>query len=263
MLTVYFDESYSHSPAPLVYTVGGYLATDRRWRKFEKEWKAVLDSESLPPFSMKDFDNPHSKTYGTWPKEKKITFLKTLHGIINKTYLMSFSTSVIVSDYQALSDVEKFVFGRPHPCAAVNCLKHIAEWATEAGVIEPILYVFEEGTVDDKELRRLFNQTVTAEQKAHYRIRSLAFGTKELSPLQAADIVAYETRKEISRRLDSEHHRDVRASIKHLNDAKRDVWAIMDKRHFNLILSRSDVQEQLNEPGFLRDVEIAKKRGLL
>jgi hypothetical protein len=29
MLTLYLDESYSHPPAPLVYTVAGYIATRR------------------------------------------------------------------------------------------------------------------------------------------------------------------------------------------------------------------------------------------
>ena len=39
MLTLYLDESYSHPPAPLVYTVAGYIATDKKWRKFHKEWR--------------------------------------------------------------------------------------------------------------------------------------------------------------------------------------------------------------------------------
>ena len=32
-VTAYFDESYA-SPNPSVYTVAGYISTDRRWAKF-------------------------------------------------------------------------------------------------------------------------------------------------------------------------------------------------------------------------------------
>ena len=45
MLTMYVDESYSHPPKPLIYTVAGYISADWRWRKFEIEWSRALSAE--------------------------------------------------------------------------------------------------------------------------------------------------------------------------------------------------------------------------
>lgn len=237
MITAYFDESYSHPPAPRVYTIAGYIATDRQWGKFKKRWQRVLDRERLSPFSMKEFDNPHSKIYGNWSLERKVSFLKELHSIIKRHYMRSFSTGIVVSDYEELSDEEKYAFGNPHLCATINCIKHIGEWADKVNLKEPILYVFEKGTVDDKDLGSLFNVRMNEEERKYYRVQKLEFGTKEIQPLQAADILAVETRKEMCRRLDTEHSREVRKSIRNLNVPTLDEWYYMDRKEFDKVLS--------------------------
>ena len=73
-VTAYFDESYA-SPNPSVYTVAGYVSTDRRWAKFQKAWMGLLKQEVQQQwrkvygpdkplfFHMTDFDNPHDKVY--------------------------------------------------------------------------------------------------------------------------------------------------------------------------------------------------------
>lgn len=48
---LYFDESYSHAPDPLVYTVGGYVSTTVQWKKFQKEWRRILDAEGIRFFT--------------------------------------------------------------------------------------------------------------------------------------------------------------------------------------------------------------------
>jgi hypothetical protein len=245
MMTAYFDESYSHPPR--VYTVAGYISSDAKWSEFEKDWQRTLDREYLPPFSMKEFDNPHSKVYGQWESEKKVSFLKELHGHIQKYYQRSFSTGIVITDYEELSNKEKFAFGSPHLCAAINCAKHIGEWADSINLNEPIRYVFEQGTVNDKQLSRLFNDLLSEEQKLQYRIKNCEFGTKILQPLQAADILAVETRKEMSRRLETNKPRGTRKSILNLHVPTLDNWCYMDKAEFNKITGMQIWKEAIND----------------
>ena len=65
MLTLYGDESYSHPPAPLVYTIAGYISETYRWEKFEREWAKVLEKENIEFFHMKDFAQKKG-VYETW-----------------------------------------------------------------------------------------------------------------------------------------------------------------------------------------------------
>jgi hypothetical protein len=52
----YFDNSGdANDPQHNVLTLGGYLANEGQWEKFEGEWKANLDEFKLPYLHMKEF----------------------------------------------------------------------------------------------------------------------------------------------------------------------------------------------------------------
>jgi hypothetical protein len=251
MLTAYFDESYNHRTkdnpnTPLVYTVAGCVGDERQWKKFQKKWKEALERDVLKRwqevcgaekklfFHMKEFDNPHSKIYGDWPKQKKATFLAELHKIMERQSMRRFSVGIVISDYDDMSVAEKYAFGdNPHVCAIVTCMKHIGRWANQAGFKEPMQYVFEQGSKYDKEVNTLF-KSLTDEEKEYYRVGGWSFEDKrKFLPLQTADIIAVETRKELSRQLETGNTRKTRASIRNLRVESLDEWFYMDRQAFD------------------------------
>jgi hypothetical protein len=122
-------------------------------------------------FHMTDFDNPHSKIYGDWPKQKKVAFLKELHGIMAKYSLRRFASCTNMADYQALAVEQQFALGNPHNFNAVNCFKLIRRWADQNKMYEPFLYVFESGAgLHERELRRVTND-MTHEQGMPIELR--------------------------------------------------------------------------------------------
>jgi hypothetical protein len=219
ILTGYFDESYSHPPQPLVYTVGGYISEDWRWRRFESEWASALDSEGIDFFHMKDF--AHRKgVYAEWTEDKRRKFLRKLHHIIHSNTIKDFTNSVVVEDYDEVippSNVElRTSFGEPHVFAVIGCLKDVHDWAIHSKLKDRIHYVFEQGTVHDKNVGRLFAR-FDEEYKEHYRARGCSFFDKrDLNPLQAADILVYENMLEMRRRIDTSNNRAMRLSAKNL-----------------------------------------------
>lgn len=244
--TAYFDESENtpnkNKPNQRrVYTIAGCISIDRQWVKFQKKWKAILDKEVRPSweavygkgkpvfFHMTDFANPYDKVYGKWSEEKKRTFLGELHAIMAAHTLRRFATGVLVDDYDKLTDEEKFVVGHPHVCATINCLKRIRQWANAENYREPMLCVFEKGSVHDTKIQWLIEKALDDDMKAEYRVGGLAFKDKrEFSPLQSADIIATETRWEVCRQYDPAVTRKQRGSIVNLHVKNLDEWYIMD-----------------------------------
>lgn len=255
MLSAFFDESYNHrtkdnAKSPLVYTVAGCVGTQWQWTKFQKKWKRVLDGENLPFFHMTDFDNPHDKVYGKWPKEKKVEFLKTLHKIMERNSLRRFSVGIVMSDYDGLTNAEKYAFGNnPHLCAIITCMKHIGVWANQSAYKERMQYIFEAGSRYDADVRRFFKD-LTEEEKEYYRVGGDSYQDKKrFPPLQAADIIALETRKELSRQLESTNTRKARQSIRNLRTPSLDEWFYMDRQAFEKAVAqmkRSPLAQSVN-----------------
>jgi hypothetical protein len=234
----YFDESYNHAPSPLVYTVAGCLSTAFQWRKFQKEWLNLLNKENISHFHMVDFQ-ACKPPYGDWSKEKRIQFLQFLHKTIHRRVYRSFVTTVNLDDFEGLTPVQKEVLGNPHVFAARNCMKMIGLWTAMNVMYNPIAYVFEQGSKYDKPLRRQFTEELCPEDRNYYRIGSLTLADKkDMVPLQAADIFAYEAMKEIERLLTPVNRRAARESGKHLNRRESDYWAYCEKS--SLIQSYDD-----------------------
>jgi hypothetical protein len=231
--TVYFDESYTHPPAPLVYSVGGYVSSYMQWKQFQKEWKLALAQAGVEYFHMVEFQ-ACKPPYDVWSKQKRVRFLQTLHKIIHKRVQRSFASTVIMEDYNRLTEEQKRAFGTPHAYAAVNCMKHIANWCNENNYNAPMAYVFEKGSAHDKEIRKLFEEILGAGEREFYRVGSFSFADKkDVLPLQASDILAYEVTKETSRQRDQGTTRLTRKSIKNLHVSRLDMWVYSTAEHFS------------------------------
>lgn len=234
-LCVYFDESYNQRTrkdpnTPLIYTVGGYISSVPQWKAFKKEWNKSLNSVGIPYFHMADFES-RIGFYKDWSNEKRVDFLQNLHSIIHKYVLKGFTTSIILEDYNKLTDNQKYVFGEPHLCAFISCMKHIKLMCDEFYLSEPISYVLENNPHYDGKLTTFFSE-ISEETKKGYRFGSLTFAKKNCTPIQASDILAYEVNKEIVRQKNSDNVRSTRLSIKNLAVSRIDTWIYMEKEHF-------------------------------
>jgi hypothetical protein len=280
--TAYFDESYNqsdknHPYKPRAYTIACCVGINRQWIKFQKKWKEVLDRDVLPKwrevydeakpvfFHMTDFANPHSKIYGDWSEGKKEIFLRELHKIMGQHSMKRFATSIPIADYEELTDKEKWTLGHPHVQATFNCMKHIKRWADSVILREPIAYIFEQGSLHNKQLRKLFAE-MTDEQEDQFRLGSVDFKNKwDCSPLQAADIIAVETRWEFCRQLNASNTRAARKSLLNLEVHSLDEWYYIDKKHFRRFFDDNlKIETDVNLDEILKEPAArAKKKGYL
>lgn len=226
MLVGYFDESYTHAPAPLVYTLGGYISTDKQWMKFQREWGEVLNDAGIPFFHMAKFE-ARKKEYEGWSNEKRIQILRRLHSIIKKRVFAGFAVTLVLSDYEEImTDEIRGYFGNPHQFVTIACMQHIMMWLREQNYKENISYVFESGSGYDADVMRMIAGIINDEKQADaYRVNSCSIENKrKFLPLQAADILAYEVTKVHAREIDSGNTRPIRQSIKNLRLPSVNEW---------------------------------------
>lgn len=248
MLVGYFDESYTHAPAPRVYTLGGYISTANHWKKFEREWNEALRDAGITTFFHMTTFEARKKEYEGWSNEKRIQVLRRLHSVIKKRVFAGFAVSVVLSDYEEIMNDEiRGYFGNHHQFVTIACLRYIANWLRLQNYKETVAYYFESGSGFDADVERLLRDIINDERMSNvYRVHSCSIVNKrDFAPLQAADIIAYEVTKAHAREIGSDKTRPIRQSIRNLRLPTVNEWYYFTKKEL------------------LGEIESARERGTL
>lgn len=204
MLTAYCDETGSYED-PNIRFVGmaGLLATSANWEWFESEWKIVLAAYALPYFHMKDF--AHSRlAFEGWKgqEEKRRSLLSDLMACIRGAYALPFGTTIPMEPFRKYPlEAQTIIGNHPYQLAFIGCNVILADMMAPARTYgEKIATVFAEQT-QFQNLALKAHATVQEWHPSGDLFHSPVFRPmRELVPLQAADLVAYEAYKEADRR---------------------------------------------------------------
>jgi hypothetical protein len=199
MFSVYFDESGTHKDSNVV-VVAGWVSTDIQWQRFSTAWTGVLRAAGLDPpiFHMTDYESRRGQFAG-WQQNKRVRVLQKLQGLIRRRTKQAIVAAVIVDAFAKGRRERKVPSNMsPYGFGVVECIKKVGQWADNAGYTGPIAYYFEDGNrwrshvlIATAEIER------TPDFRARYRFASWGFGFKDtMTPLQAADMLAYEIWKE-------------------------------------------------------------------
>ncbi len=177
MLVGYYDESGTHANSPAVCVAG-----------------LVLDEFGITIFHMTDWEK-RSKEFKGWDDEKRIELFQRLVLVLRKTFRRGFSAPVNLSDY----DNERFKSIRPYVFRVLQCLRSVGAWAKNAGLSEPIAHRLETGAGYNRAVD-FVRQYILEERKRKdfFWFGSIALASnEECNLLQTADILAYESWKEV------------------------------------------------------------------
>lgn len=204
MFVAYFDESGTQRGSPVV-AVAGFLAPEKQWARLQVEWAKVLQDEKLSYFHMTDWENRQGQFKG-WDNDRRIAVYRRLIGIIQRRITIPVFSGVKTKDYAEVKIWERFhnMPKSPYAFCSVMCMRLLVNWADAVGHQEPIAYIFESGAMNRGELMAGHSAIMRDEKnKRRYRLGSFTYADKrELSPLQAADILAYEAYKYLRNELE-------------------------------------------------------------
>jgi hypothetical protein len=190
-LVAYFDEA-GHSSSTFFVALGGCIASVESWAMFEKEWAGTLEQYQIECFHMKDFES-YKKAFKRMDKETHNALIKDLLNIMNRNTDLYIGTIEDVEDHKLAQPPKE----DPYVHCVMVCMDSLASYAQRGGYsLEIIFAVQPEFQKRVKffypQLRELGGMYATLGD-SDFRM------PKACLPLQAADIVAYEVRKEFER----------------------------------------------------------------
>jgi hypothetical protein len=198
MLWFYCDESYSSSK-PNAYVVAGFIATDRVWGKVERAWKNKNHRVGVTRFHASHL-NALDYEFEGWMAQRSKRYTKSLIRILQKPKrdLHAVSVGILRQDYELIiSEAGRKKFGNPY----IVCFKQsIALIAQEMynGNWEPddkFSVILDRNDFQAEAQEVFFKMKDSGERwPASRHLGTCASGSaEEYIPLQAADLIAYET----------------------------------------------------------------------
>jgi hypothetical protein len=193
----YYDESGEHGPTGelLNMTIGGCFSSLERWREFDAAWKAALAAESLSYFHMTDFEaweGPFNFTLpdGSRDKEKHNRLLNALLDIMLE-HIDGFFGFGAVSMFEPNAPRKDLTHRRLMTDCMHGAIKN-AVLDVADDYQQPLNLVFGKNShFPERDMNGLVDFYDYGAAKG--RIETCTTGDpKKISPLQAADIFAYE-----------------------------------------------------------------------
>jgi hypothetical protein len=188
MLWAYFDESGEHEPETgrlKQLTIGGWIASGEEWTRFSKEWRSVLERAGISAFHMRDF--AHSKgDFRDWTEEKRRAVLNQLLETIARNVMVGLGFTSRVVDAEP-----SMQFPNAYESALVSCLLHVAGLSARSERKVSVVFARHE-EFRGARIQRFFDiVNFGGAQLATFAVSD----PRNVEPLQAADIVAYELQR--------------------------------------------------------------------
>jgi len=199
MLTAYMDETgHSQDEKQHFNGMAGLMAPTEYWEVFEGRWDRLLTKFKLPYIHMKEM----WKLLDGWSKTKTEKLSAAVWKIIKETRAIPIGSIIPMDDFRFLEENLRRYALDPYYLAMQDCIRLSTVSITPGPFWSPdtrVRMVFSDQVEFKYEAQRMFDAAVKAD-KTKPRVASPAFeDMRDVLPLQAADVVAYEIYKEYER----------------------------------------------------------------
>ena len=211
MIQGFFDDSGKESDSNnKIICVAGYIAAPGMWNAFSELWRSMLLLHGLHWLHMKDFMNDESSEYShlarSWDKKQAI--LQDFSSAIKMNHLAGFGVSVDAEVWKRMprdvvraeGDAQQFCFTR--------MLKMVVERVKRSAPDEKISISFDcDKNFTPARFQRYIRLRENLSDPAKYLAGFNICEPKVFTPLQAADLLAWETRKDLLRQISGHESR--------------------------------------------------------
>lgn len=202
MLSAYLDETgHSKDDRQRFNGMAGLVALSANWERLEVKWQKTLKDFHIPFFHMKDFAN-RKREYEGWSETKRQKLYGRLLTHIEAAHPLPIGSILAMSDYNDLTEAQRASFGDPYHVGFVTALSQLTALALEVRLKPAKITPVFSDHVEFRHHALWSYEYLCNRAEVKQWIDSPVFrDMRELVPLQAADIVAYELYKEFERQL--------------------------------------------------------------
>lgn len=191
MFTAYYDES--GSPEQRAVVVASFVASDEQWLEFERNWNDTLRQFDISLFhaveffqSVGEFAKWNAHSTNRELQETRQWFLRQLLAHIKLRVRFCCSHVVRMEDYRKVNQTYFLDAVPPYAISGRTAVKSVTDWANRNHISEAqINHVFEDGAKHKGSLQKSIIK--------HKGFEPIFKKKDEAVPLQAADLLAYET----------------------------------------------------------------------
>lgn len=208
MLRAYFDESGTHN-ASVVTAMGGYVATEADWISLEREWNAILGEVAhlgVTHFHLCDclMGEGEFARCDTPTRNYVLTQLSKIAGSAKRN-LTPIMSAVVQDDWDELNDGGAFFQAFPTPVALCfeNLVRELVMWAKDHAGGEKVapVFAYRQEWATGEGLGAPILQLYGSQDWYKQRLAKPGFGWPQNNvALQAADLIAGLSRREVDRR---------------------------------------------------------------
>ncbi len=249
MFTGYYDASGTELDEGSPLVVAGVVGTVERWLEFERGWDAALRDFGVPYLHMKDFTQfrgPYESWHGE--EQRRVEFLDRLLRVLKLAASKAFVLRVLPSDFAAVNQRYQLAaspWPTPYPFVALMCTAMTEHWMASKHPSDAYHHVIEHGDCG-QEIMSLYDRTHVGDLTIKRKVDRLT--GRWFAPFQAADLVAYENRLAIKRKLEGDH-RPLRRSFQRLREMIPHQTAMYGRKElFAMCRDHPELYPQRTEP---------------
>jgi hypothetical protein len=202
MLQAYLDDSGSDGLGP-VFLLSGYVATAQAWKQFSEDWRKALDGPpKLEYFKMREANSLRKQFWG-WNETQRNDLLMTLAQIIKRHVSLGITSALWYEDLEKacadFADITSEWKGlHQYQILFHGTMAYVANHYIGAKSKDQIEFIFDEQGFWGLQAIIASNTVRPLLQPKEREIRAapaIHGNDKDYLPLQAADMIAWQTRR--------------------------------------------------------------------
>jgi Protein of unknown function (DUF3800) len=201
----FLDDSGKESqPTMPVVTMAGYCAESDALNSVHRKWAQLLLKHGIPGIHMKELIHLSGTYRGLgWDMLKRDAVLSDFISVIREERLVGIGVAVKMSAWRGMVKEHRDVdFGTVQQFCLKRILRRVIDRLSSAQAEDSVALVFDRDPEFSSNRINLFNALLTHRAAARKLLCSITFADSWRYPgLQCADILAWETRKEMMQRL--------------------------------------------------------------
>lgn len=259
MLKSYFDES-SDGSQQKIFVVGAMMGRYEEWRKIECPWKQLLDDYEIEyyraseaEFARGQFEKEPYRTEGIPTTARQFELLheaqEQFFQIICKGVVSGAVLGIPMKDFQSVANtpekLDRFG-GTPYLiCAHTVMIRMLKAAKYELDSRELMAFIFDRQEQFESEMLRVHRELTLASCEFHSQVGSISFDDKRrFIPLQVADTLAYEARKDLQRKIDNPNASERIEFTRLKESGKIFEIGLFEQRHLQEYLDNSNLPVQ-------------------